>query len=98
MEKKITVSNIPYDRQPMKLTIYNSLQKLENENKHILKSSKNNAIIDFVSYVPEMTTKAVTGNKTMHIFVENGMIDFENNRFPDFNKILATRRKDPTVE
>ena len=34
----------------------------------------------------------------INVFVENGMIDFENNRFPDFNKILATFRKDLTVE
>ena len=98
MEQTITVRNIPYDRHPMKITIYNSLQKLANENKLILKSSKKNAIIDFVSCVPEMTTRAVTINKRIHDFFENGMIYFDNNRFPYFNNILATCRKDPTVE
>ena len=79
-EQKITVRNIPSDRHPMKCTIYNILQKLANENKRILKYSKKNAILDFESCVPEMTTKAVTRNNTIHGFVENGMIDFENNR------------------
>ena len=45
-----------------------------------------------------MTTKAVTRNDIIHGSVENGMIDFENNRFPDFNNILATFRKDRAVE
>ena len=47
MEQKNTFSNIPYDRHSMKRTIYNSLQKLANENKRILKYSKKNAILDF---------------------------------------------------
>ena len=51
-----------------------------------------------MSCVPEMTTKEVTRNDIIHGFVENGMIDFDNKRFPDFNNILATCRKDPTVE
>ena len=58
-EQKITVRNIPSDRHPMKCTIYNILQKLANENKIILRSSKNYSIVDFVSCVPETTTKAV---------------------------------------
>ena len=40
----------------------------------------------------------MTINNIIHGFVENGMIDFENNRFPDFNKILETCRKESTVE
>ena len=45
-----------------------------------------------------MTTKSVTRNNIIHGFVENRMIDFENSRFPDFNKILEICRKDPTIE
>ena len=44
-----------------------------------------------------MTTEAATRDKIIHVFVENGMIDFDNNRFPDFNKILEKYRKDPIV-
>ena len=51
-----------------------------------------------MSCVPEMTTEAATRNKRIHVFVETGMIDFDNNRFPDFNKILETCRKDPILE
>ena len=97
IKQKNTVKNIHYDRHPMKHTIYNSPQKLANENKLILKSSTNNAIIEFVSCVPKMTTEAVTRNNIIHGFVENGMIDFYNKKLPYFNKILVTCRKDPTV-
>ena len=60
----------------MKRTIYNIPQKLANENKLILKYSKNNAIVDFVSCVPEMTKKEVTRNNIIHGFIENGMMYF----------------------
>ena len=40
----------------------------------------------------------MTRNNIIHGFVENEMIDFENNRCPDFNMIVATCRKDPIVE
>ena len=40
----------------------------------------------------------MTRNNIIHGFVENGMIDFENNMFPDFNNILESFRKDPEVE
>ena len=85
MEQHITVINIPYDRHPMKFTIYDSLQKLAKENKLIIKSSKKNAILYFVSCVPEITTKSVTRNNIIHGFIENGVIYFENNRFSYFN-------------
>ena len=39
-EQQIIVINIPYDHQPMKCTIYNNFQKIANEDKLILKSSK----------------------------------------------------------
>ena len=58
----------------MKINAYSNLQK--------------KPIINYVSCVPEMTTKAVTRNNIIYGFVENGMIDFENNRFPDFKNIL----------
>ena len=45
-----------------------------------------------------MTIKSVTRNNIIHVFVENGMIDFDNKRFPYFNKILEACRKEPTVE
>ena len=40
----------------------------------------------------------MTRNNIIHGFVENGMIDFDNNRFPYFKHILETFRKDPAVE
>ena len=85
-------------RQGYGLKHYNILHKLGNENKLILKSSEKNAIIDCVSCVPETTTKSVTRNNIIHGFVENGMIDFDNNRFPYFKHILETFRKDPAVD
>ena len=58
----------------MKINSYSNLQK-------------NNSIVDLVSCVPEMTTKALTRNNIIHGLVENGMIDFENNRFPDLTRL-----------
>ena len=53
-------------------------------------------IIDFVASVPSMTAKAVTRDNVLHGFKENGIIDTKFFRFPDFNKMLATCRMDPT--
>ena len=40
-----------------------------------------------------MTTKVATRNNIIHSFVENGMIDFENNRFPELNNIFGNMQE-----
>ena len=64
----------------------------------VLKPSKKHAIIDFIASVPTMTTRAVNRENIIHGFKENGMIDTSMFTYPDFNKMLATCRLDPTNE
>ena len=40
-----------------------------------------------------MTTRVVTREKSLHGFMENGMIDKKNNYYPGFNQLLATCRR-----
>ena len=60
LQKTITVSDIPIDLHPMKRLVSREIQKWTDQNRLKLKLTKKNAIIDFVSSVPEMTVKAVT--------------------------------------
>ena len=96
LQKKVSVSDVPIHRHPMKKLIHSALKGLMDENRLVLKPTKKNAIIDFVASVPDMTSKAVTRDNVIHGFKENGMIDSKLFRFPDFDKMLATCRKDPT--
>ena len=43
-----------------------------------------------------MTSKAATRENIIHGALQNGMLDANLFRYPDFNKILATCRRDPT--
>jgi hypothetical protein len=63
-----------------------------------LKSTKKNALIDFLSVLPEISTTACSKDNIKHGFVQAGIIDKEFNRYPVFNKILATCRQQPTIE
>ena len=87
---------MPIHRHPMKKLIHSALKGLMEKNRLVLKSTNNNAIIDFVASVPDMTSKVVTQDNVLHGFKENGMIDTKLFRFPDFDKMLATCRLDPT--
>ena len=44
-----------------------------------------------------MKTQTITRNNIMHGFKENGMIDSKSLTYPNFDKILATCRLDPTT-
>ena len=62
----------------------------------ILKPSKKNTIFGFFASVPAMTAKAANRNNILHVLLENGMIDNKFFRYPEFDKILATCKLDPT--
>ena len=66
LQKTITVSDIPIDLHPMKRLVSREIQKWTDQNRLKLKLTKKNAIIDFVSSVPEMTAKAVTRPNITH--------------------------------
>ena len=98
LQKVISVSNVPIERHPMKKMIFNELKDLQNQQKLLLKPSKKNSIIDFIASVPGMTAKSVTRDNIIHGVLENGMLDSKQFRYPDFDKMLATCRLDPTKD
>ena len=96
LQKNVTVSDLASYTHPMKKIISQGLKSLND--KVQLKTTKKNALIDFISSLPEMTSKAVTRKNVIHGFKENGMIDAKCLSYPDFDKILTTYRTDPTKE
>ena len=91
IQSKHTVRDIPVDRCPMKRLIsdmFNS-EKMEFLS---LKSSKKNALIDFLSVLPDIATSVCSKDGIKHGFLEAGIIDKECHRYPVFNKILSTSR------
>ena len=89
-----TVRDIPIDRCPMKRVISDMFHS---ENM-CLKSTKKNALIDFLSVLPEIATTACSKDNIKHVFIQAGIIYKEFNRYPIFNRILATCRQQPTLE
>lgn len=73
--------------------IYNKLKELQNQQKLILKPTKENSIIDSIVSVPNMPAKSVTMDNNIHGVLENGMLDSKQFRYPDVNNVLATYRR-----
>ena len=82
----------------MKKRITEELKKLANEDTINLSSNKRRALFDFVTVLPEIRTKIITRDNIIHWAKENGMIDDNLKSFPDYDKILATCRRNPTDE
>ena len=55
-----------------------------------MKANKEKSLIDFVASIPAMVTKAATRDNIQH-----GLVDDKFKRYPDFNKMLSTRRRNP---
>ena len=96
LQQTYTCQNIPTNRHPMKRRVSEVFTKLKKEGRLILKSSKEHSLIDFVSSIPAMSSKAMTFEGITHGFLEGGYIDRQHMRYPDFDKLLATCRTDPT--
>ena len=60
-----------------------------------MKDTKKKALIYFVASYPEMAVKRLTRDDIMEGFVANGFVDSKLQWYPDFDKLLATCRKDP---
>ncbi len=82
----------------MKQRITKAFDELSSSNQLRLHGMKRVALIDFISSLPQMVTKAVTCLNDIHGFKENGMIDNNFMRFLDFKKMLAICGRDPTKE
>jgi hypothetical protein len=88
--KVITVSNIHPSRHPMKRVVYKAFkEELKSLN---LSDKKLRALVDFISVLPELATKAATRGNIIHGFHQSGIIDEEVHRYPVLHKILATCR------
>ena len=98
LQRTYSVSDVPIERHPMKRIIHHELKDLQDKQKLMLKPSKKSSIIDFIASVPAMTAKAVNRDNIIHGILENGMLDSKQFRYPDFNKMLATCRRDPTED
>ena len=96
LQKVISVSNVLVERHPMKKMIFNELKEVQNQQNLLLKPSKKNSIIEFIVSVPDMTAKSVTRDNIIQCVLENGMLNSKQFRYPDFDKTLATCRRDPT--
>jgi len=57
------------------------------------KSSKKNALIDFLLVLPDIATSVCSKEGIKHGFLEAGIIDKDYHRYPVFNKILSTCRQ-----
>ncbi len=91
-----TVKNIPAERCPMKALMSDAFkEKLEDLN---LAPNKRHSLIDFISTLSVMATKACTVKYIQHGFIEAGMIDINNLRYPVFDKIISTCQQTQSVE
>jgi hypothetical protein len=91
-----TVKNVPAERCPMKALMLDAFkEKLEDL---YLVPNKRHALIDFISTLSVMATKACTVKNIQQGFIEAGMIDVDNLRYPVFDRIIATCRQNPSTE
>jgi hypothetical protein len=60
--------------------------------------TKKNALINFLAVLPEIVTKACLKENIKHGFIKASIINQELNRYPVFNKILATCHQKPMLE
>ena len=98
LQQTVTVSNVPIERHPLKRLLCKKFDSLMSEGRLRLKPRNKAALIDFIGSIPQMSAQACTIKNINHGFRENGMSDGKYYRYPDFNKLLATCRLDPTVE
>ena len=63
-----------------------------------LAPNKRHSLVDFISILSVMATNACTVKNIQHGFIEAGMIDGDNLRFPVFDRIIATCRRNPSTE
>ena len=84
-----TVSDIDPNQHAMKKKVWEAFHG-EQLNCLNLKDRTKRALIDFISCLPEVATKAATRSNIMHGFYECGLLDKDKSRFPVITKILNT--------
>ena len=98
LQQTYTVSNLPANRSPMKQIVAKVFADLYATNKLNLASNKRNSLIDFLSCLPAMIIRAATHSNIQAGFTTSGVIDEQEKRYPDFNKMFATYRRNPTED
>ena len=88
IQSKHTVWDIPVDRCPMKRLISDMFHS-EKLGSLSLKSSKKNALIDFLLVLPDIATSVCAKESINHGFLEAVIIDKYYHRYPVFNEILS---------
>ena len=89
--KTHTVAGIDPSRHPMKMRV---TKAFNSEALRILNlnSKKKSSLIDFISTLPELATKAATRGNILHGFYKSGLIDHTKSRYPVLLKVLGTCR------
>jgi hypothetical protein len=96
LQRKVSlVDVVPTEDHGMKIIVDNGFHDLVAQGKLRLRPNKTQGLIDFVSSVPQILSQAATPPNIKHGFVENGMADGKKKRFPDYDALLATCRKNP---
>ena len=92
-----TVRDIPPEQCPIKMLIMNAFasDRLEGLN---LSDNNKACIIDFCAVLVRILGQICTPTVVQDGFIENGMIDEKYKRFPDWDGILSTSKRDLTVE
>ena len=74
MQAEYTVKDTPPDQHPMKQLVNTMFTKLSKDGKISLKTSKKNALVDFLSCVPEIVTSAAKRDFIIKGFLTPGLI------------------------
>ena len=98
LEDTYTVSDLSADQCPMKRIVQQAFVKLHKEQRLELKANKKKSLIDFVASNSAMVTKAAARENIQHGFIANGLVDDKFKRYPDFNKMRSTCRRNPENE
>ena len=91
-----TVSDSPPESCPMKKMISDAFKSGELSFIKMAENKKR-ALIDFLSVIPTIATKACTVDNIRRGFITAGIIDDKRKRYPVFNRILSTCRRDVQV-
>ncbi len=92
-----SVQHILADRCPMKALMIHAFKEQLNNDLN-LTANKMKSLIDFISTLSEMATKACSVKNIQHGFIMTGQIDGLHMRTPVFDTILSTCRQNPKKE
>jgi hypothetical protein len=92
-----SVQHIAADRCPIKALMIHAFKEQLNDDLN-LAANKMKSLINFISTLSEMATKACSMKNIQHGFIMTGQIDGWNMHFPVFDTILSTCWQNPKKE